>query len=62
VGLITRLILTDPGTHLHDFFPLEFVLQLCNSVKWWPAGAKLRSADLLCVLSNWVDDESVTAN
>jgi hypothetical protein len=59
VGLIARLILTDLGTNLPDFFPLEFVLQLRNSLKWRPAGAKLRSADLLCLLSNWVDDEFV---
>jgi hypothetical protein len=52
VGLFSRLILTDLGTHLPDFLPIEFVLQLCNSVKWRPAGAKLRSADLLCLLSN----------
>jgi hypothetical protein len=35
------------------------VLQLRNSVKWRRAGVKLRSADLLCLLSNWVDDEFV---
>jgi hypothetical protein len=28
-------------------------------VKWRRAGAKLLSADLLCLLSNWVDDEFV---
>jgi hypothetical protein len=41
---------------LADLLRLKFVLQLCNSVKRRPAGAKLGSADLLCLLSHWVDE------
>jgi hypothetical protein len=59
ITLIMSLILTDPVAYLPHFLRLELLSHLCNNVKWRSVGAKLRSADLLCLLSNWANDEFV---